>query len=304
MKILVTGSSGMIGREVTRLLRQKNIEVVEYSRENGFDILDAEKLAQQTARCDAVIRLAAELDEHAPRERLWKTNVDGTQNVLDACAKNRVQRLLFTSSVGVYGNTTGIKTEETPLSPQTEYEKSKAEAEKRVYASQELVPYTILRPALVIGPNAYWKQIMDAVKQNMPLFGPSTNRWQTVYYKDLANAIVFFLFLDTAENETILVASDEKPPLRELVETIRSQLGMKNPAPTVSPWFGKLLAKLTGIWMALRGKPNLFSDEHITRMMREREYDLTKLHAYGWKAKYGYAQALKETLAELQNKTP
>ncbi|MBS3061271.1 MAG: NAD(P)-dependent oxidoreductase [Candidatus Diapherotrites archaeon] len=300
MKILVTGSNGLVGSEVAKLLRQKNIEVIEYAIQNKDDISDEEKLKKKTSRCDAVIHLAAILDENASHETLWKTNVDGTKNVLEACAANRVPRLLFASTVGVYGSQSGSKTEETPVQPETEYEKSKTEAEKLVVSYQELVPYTILRSALVIGPNTYWQQIVSIVKKNIPLIGTGANTWQTIYYKDLANAIVFFLFLDTAENETILVASEEKPRLIEIVETLRSQLGLQNPAPTVSEFVGKIMATLLGIWFAIQGKPNILSESHIKRLLRERNYDLTKAHAYGWKAKYTYQKALKESIQAIQ----
>jgi len=221
--------------------------------------------------------------------------------VLDACSQNRVGRLVYTSTVGVYGNTPGAKTEDTPLAPQTEYEKSKAEAEQLVIASQELVPYTILRSALVIGPNSYWKQIIQVVQKNIPLIGESNNPWQTVYYKDLANAVVFFLFLDTAENETFIVAGEDRPSLTTLVETLRSQLGLPNPAPKIHPFLGQVLVAVLGLWMKIQGKPNILSKSHLQRLFRERSYDLTKIHAYGWKAKFTHPNALKETLQAIRN---
>lgn len=302
MKILVTGANGLVGREVVKLLRQKNIEAIEYSRENGLDITDTEKLAQMVKGCEAVVHLAAELDENTPRDTMWKTNVTGTQNVVDACAKHKTGRLLFMSTAGVYGNTTGPKNEETPPAPQTAYEQSKLEAEKIVIASQELVPYTILRSALVIGPNAYWRQITQLVQRDFPLMGPSENAWQTIYYKDLANAIVFFLFLDTVENETVVIASEETPALLEVVQTLRSQLGMKNPPRIVAGWMVPFVQFAAAVYFALKGKQNLLSGAHLQRLARDRQYDLTKQHAYGWKAKYAYQQALKETVVELRSK--
>lgn len=300
MKVLVTGSSGMLGKEICRQLKERKIEVVEFSRENGFDILKQEQLEKGMKGCSAIIHCAAIIDDSQPKEKIWKTNVNGTKNVLEAAAKNRVGRIVFLSSVGVYGNAGGIKNEETALAPETAYEKSKAEGEKLVQEYQELVPFTILRPALVLGPNQYWKQIFKIVQKNVPLIGEGKNHWQTIYYKDVANAIIFLLFLDAAENEVFVVAGNEKPALKELVETIRSQFGMKNPVPTVSEWLGKLLAAIQGILLALQGKPNILSSAHISRLLRERNYDLTKIHAYGWKAKYSVQTALKETIAETQ----
>ncbi len=301
MKVLVTGSSGLIGREVVKLLQAKNIQVILFSKKDGLDILKPEQLAKHIKGCDAVIHLAATLNEAIPASEIKELNVKGTQNVLEVAAKERVARLVFTSSVGVYGNSGGIKTEESEFAPETAYEQSKAEAEKLAVSYQELVPYTIIRPAIVTGPNAYWKQIFSVVKQNLPLIGEGTNTWQTVHYKDVASAIVFLLLLDAAENEAFIIAGNDKPTLKELVQTMRSQLGMKNPPPKVPLWIGLILAQIWGLWMALRGKPNILSPTNIKRMLHERNYDLTKIHAYGWKAKYNYQTALKETLQELQH---
>ena len=299
MKILVTGSNGLIGKEIVRLLRERKIEVVEFSASKGLDILNPEQIEKSMKGCQAAVHAAAVLEENHATQQLWKVNVDGTKNVLEAAVKNRIGRLVFLSSVGVYGNSGGTKNEETPFNPETPYEKTKAEGEKMVEQYQELVPFTTVRPAIVTGPNKYWKQIFHVVKQNLPLIGKGTNHWQTVHYKDVASAVVFLLFLDAAENEAFVVAGNDKPTLKELIETMRAQLGLPNPAPTMPEWIGKILARAWGIWMALQGKPNILSATNIKRMLRERSYDLTKINAYGWKAKYPYKEALKETLNEL-----
>lgn len=301
MKILVTGSNGLIGKEVARNLKERNIEVVEYTRQNGKDILQPTELKKAMKGCAAVIHLAAEINENAGKETLWKTNVQGTKNVMDAAAENKISRVVFTSSVGVYGNQPGIKNEETPLEAETEYEKTKIEAEKIIEGYQELVSYTILRSALVLGPNSYWKQIAKAIKQNKPLPAEGNNTWQMIYYKDLANAILFLLFLDAAENETFVVAGEEKPTLKEVVQKIRAHYGLEGEAKTLSPFMAQLFVLLNGIWCTISGKPNLFSKTHLQRLQHERKYDLTKVHAYGWKGKYSLNAALKETLQTIDN---
>lgn len=112
-RIIVTGSSGKLAREVVKLLRQKNYEVLGVDLLTGAttdqvaDIRDRQAMEKITKGYDAIIHTAAlhgkQMDMGVSREAFIKTNIDGTQNLLAACVKNKIKKFLYTSTTSIYG---------------------------------------------------------------------------------------------------------------------------------------------------------------------------------------------------------
>jgi UDP-glucose 4-epimerase len=151
-KILVTGGGGFIGRELTRKLVNNGHAVIcfdlseQFERQKAFfdeltktgrlqievgTILDRTHLIAATRGCNAVFHLAAMLGVRRTEEnrlRCLEVNVDGTENVLAACALNRVEHFILASSSEVYG--------EPSRNPIKESDETKG---KTVYAVSKLV---------------------------------------------------------------------------------------------------------------------------------------------------------------------
>ncbi len=302
MRVLVTGSKGMIGSELCGRLKERGMEIREFDLALGNNLLNKEDCKEAVKGIHAIVHLAALLEESAGKQKLFEANVQGTKNLLEAAVEARVPKLVFLSTTGVMKNIQGKANEETQIATATAYEESKAEAEKLVLQSQEAIAATILRSALVLGPNKYWKNIFRLIEKGFPLIGNGENKWQTIYYKDLVSAIVFVLESEQAEQETFIVAGEEAPTLKELAELIAKELGTNGEIKTVSVWLGKAMAFAYGLFYALQGKKFFFSSEHIARLLRNREYDLTKIHAYGWQSTTPLQIAVKETIEALKNK--
>lgn len=122
----MTGSSGFVGKELVKELLERKAEVAEFDRSEGKDILNQEQVSESCKGCDAVIHLAAILEEDAGLQELRKVNVEGTKNVLEAAARQRAKKFIFLSSTGVYGDFKGQASEELEKKPSSNYEKSKA----------------------------------------------------------------------------------------------------------------------------------------------------------------------------------
>lgn len=160
MIVAITGGTGFVGRQLVALHLQAGDTVRVLTR--GHAGKSAPRIEMHRGDLDApspdLIRFAADAGviyhcaaELFDQSRMQRVNVDGTRSLIQA-ATGRAGRLVYLSSVGVYGlPRDGAIGEDAALSPHNEYERSKAEAEGLVRAAGTRMPWVILRPSKVIG---------------------------------------------------------------------------------------------------------------------------------------------------------
>jgi nucleoside-diphosphate-sugar epimerase len=131
--VLVTGSEGLIGKELSKKLEEKKINVVGYDIKNGQDILDQESLEKIICDIDGVIHLAAisrVVTGYNDPYAAVVTNVIGTTNILDSIRrKNPSCWMIFGSSREVYGESQCVIKESDPQKPVNVYGASKSAGE-------------------------------------------------------------------------------------------------------------------------------------------------------------------------------
>ena len=298
MKIFVTGSTGMIGKRIVRFL-EKNHEVVECARSKGVNILDYATLEKTMKGCQVVIHAAGEIDETKGENELRRVNVEGTKNVLEAAEKNKVKRFIHVSTVGVYVESKQKIDENAALRTLTTYERTKKEAEDLVRAYQATFNTTLVRSALVMGPNPYWGQIFKIIRKGFPLIGKGENAWQMVHVDDLAGFIVHVLPHPKAKNEIYVVAEKKNHTLREVVDMIADIQHVKH-VKTIPKGVGILASYAFALQGKILGKKPLLIPAHVKRLFKNREYDIRKALSTGWKPKYDTYAALEKTYAELK----
>ena len=103
LKVYVTGASGFVGSHVARELRERGADV----EDERVDVLDADALRRVVAGRDAVFHVAALYSYDADPALIKRVNVEGTQNVLAACAREGVARIVHTSTAGTCGPVPG-----------------------------------------------------------------------------------------------------------------------------------------------------------------------------------------------------
>jgi len=218
MKILVTGSSGFVGKNLIENIEKEN-EIVLYDIKEGRDILDTKLLSDCLNGVDTVVHLAALVSAIESWEKPFKyfrTNGEGTLNVVTAAIQKGVKRIIFASSAAVYGN---------PLTP---YGASKKWAEDvlSVYSKQiEVVP---LRFFNIYGLNqnpAYGYVIHNFIKGikedgRIDIFGDGKQSRDFIYINDVIKVIIYFLNnsnkvptgaidIGTGESVTVLKLADK-----------------------------------------------------------------------------------------------
>ncbi len=112
-KIIVTGSSGKLGKEIIKQLRLQKYEALgldlvhSETTDKIIDIRNHREIKAITKGFDAIIHTAALHGKHTdlnyPRDKFIETNINGTNNLLSACVANGIKKFLYTSTTSIYG---------------------------------------------------------------------------------------------------------------------------------------------------------------------------------------------------------
>jgi len=161
VRVLVTGATGFLGTHLARLLEARGDEVRPFSRSTGGDVLDAASLRAAAAGCQAAFHCAGRVSRKPEdAEALYRLHVEGTKNVLDACAAAGVRRVVIASTSGtvaVSDSADHVATEddETPIGivSRWPYYRAKLFAERAALgrSSAELEVLSV-NPSLLLGP--------------------------------------------------------------------------------------------------------------------------------------------------------
>jgi len=169
MRVLVTGGGGFLGGAIVGQLVKLGHDVISYSRgtypeldrlgveQRRGDLADEAVLSTACAGADTVFHVAAKAGYWGPRSDYYRANVIGTRNVLEACRRHRVPRLIYTSSPSVVFNGRDMEgvDESVPYGAHFKafYPETKALAERLVLAANGPGLATVaLRPHLIWGP--------------------------------------------------------------------------------------------------------------------------------------------------------
>ncbi|MFU1797151.1 dTDP-glucose 4,6-dehydratase [Paenibacillus azoreducens] len=306
MRLLVTGGAGFIGSNfILYMLRQhpdyhivnvdsltyagnlENLEAVENHPNYSFsktDITDAKGVDQLFRQgIDVVVNFAAE--SHVDRSILEpdifvRTNVLGTQLLLDAAKKYGVSKFVQVSTDEVYGSLgkTGLFTEETPLSPNSPYSASKAGGDVLVRAYHETygLPVNITRCSNNYGPYQFPEKLIPLMisralqDQPLPVYGDGMNIRDWLYVEDHCSAIDLVIHSGRAGEVYNIGGNNERTNIH-IVKEILKELG----------------------------KPESLITYVEDRPGHDRRYgiDASKIiRELGWKPQYDFETGIKETI--------
>ncbi len=222
-KIAVTGSSGLIGRELVKQLKDQGHELVEIDIEinkTTHDIAHAETVHQLTAECHGIVHLAAVSRVAEAQEyplRTWASNVTGTHNILDAALQRKAADrpwVIHASSREVYGNQPRVAiSEDTAMTPLNIYGRSKAAGESMVYGAQDAGGnISVLRFANVYG------DIYDYSDRVIPAFSRAAVNGTPLRVDDADTCMDFTHVVDVSKGvakvvELLMDGETDLPPI-------------------------------------------------------------------------------------------
>ncbi len=289
MKILVTGGGGFLGQAIVRQLLARGDQVVTLNRSaypalaalgvdcRQGDIADAEAVLAAAAGCAAIIHVAAKAGPglHAPD--FERPNVIGTQNVLMACARLGIGRLVHTSSPSVVHGGGDIENgdEALPYADhfQAPYPETKARAERLVLAANGPDLKTCaLRPHLIWGPgdNQLLPRLIEKNRSGRLRLPAPDKRIDTVYIDNAAAAHV--LALDAlagpahAAGRAYFISNGEPIANAEIIARLLEAAGETPRIGRVPPGLAMVMAAMVeGVWRLARRR----SDPPLSRFVVE-----------------------------------
>lgn len=275
MKTLITGANGFVGSAVLRLLvsdghdvralvrpgsDRRNFEGIDVEIVEG-DLRDAESLKRAVTGCNTLFHIAADYRLWIPDpDTMYKTNVDGTRNLIIAATDAGVEKIIYTSSVATLGiNSDGTPSNETTsvsiLDMVGHYKRSKFLAEQEVnkLVKEQACPVTIVNPSTPIGPRDIkptptGRIVLDTLRKRMPAYVDTG--LNIVHVDDVAKG--HLLALEKGEIGERYILGGDDMTLASILEYICVSQDMS--APTIRlphnliipiAWFMERLAKIT-----------------------------------------------------------
>lgn len=226
MRILVTGSSGGIGRVAYARLEGLGHDLHPFDIQQGDDLRNIEQVRKAAQGCDTILHIGAipgDMEGH--EEEVLASNAQGTWNVLLTAVEQGIRKVIHFSSIQALGYVGGHHPplylpvdDNYPRHPRTPYQIGKHLGEETCKAFSERWGITTisLRPMLVAQPHLYavWKDIQDSE-------GMKDVLWAYTDVEDLVDAVVLGLETPLQGHHAFLVASEDTTMEMPTLELVR-----------------------------------------------------------------------------------
>lgn len=313
MKIAIIGGSGFVGSRLIEELQKsdnktlKNIDKQPSPFFNNIttiaNVLDKQAMINELKDHDVVVLLAAEhRDDVTPKNLYHDVNVQGMKNVLEAMDANNIKRIVFTSSVAVYGLNKINPNEEHPVDPFNEYGITKWQAEEVLqewFKNDNSKNINILRPTVIFGEsnrgNVYnlLKQISSG---KFMMIGSGNNKKSMAYVGNIVSFINFLI--DNKSNGYNVFNYIDKPDftMNELVSHISKVLNRKLPATKVPFAVGMLGGFVFDLMAKISGRKLSISSVRVKKFCATTQFDAGKVSNEGFEPPFTLGEGLERTL--------
>jgi uncharacterized protein YbjT (DUF2867 family) len=275
MRVLVTGGTGFIGEEcalelqkaghtVRILARSKQAEAELTARGMELalgDVTAPETLPAALEGVDAVVHCVGIIIE-PPGITFESVVRDGTQNLVEACRKSGVKRIVYISALGTRPNAA------------SRYHQTKWAAEELIRKSG--IPYTILRPSIVYGPkDQFLNRFLKMPFIALP--GGGKAMFQPTYVKDLARIVCEAVGNPALENQTLDTGGPAKMTYCEMMQTALEAAGKRKPMIPLPMAFMKLIAAIHDPFQRIYPPLALLTNDQYIMMQEDNSGDNSAL---------------------------
>ncbi len=313
-KALVTGATGFIGSRLCRDLKKDNWKIRALALEGEDcnhisgdvsevifgDITRAGTLNGIGDGVDVVFHLAARVLDYGSKKQFYAPIYDGTQNMLDACAK-KAKRFLYASSIAACGlgkHLKGFTETDIPQKSGIPYNDAKNDAEKLVRSFQGRFDNgcTIIRPSNVIGPKSAWVDELGRqfLKSVVPLIDGGQYSASLIYVDNLVDGIIKAGTADAASGQTYQLRDDWDVTWKQYLTDLSGLLGKKpmGSLPYAVAW---AIANVTEKLLTPVGIRPPVTRLAMAIMGRDNDVDTSKAKTeLAWQTKVSYPEAMEQ----------
>ncbi|MCY1409037.1 2-alkyl-3-oxoalkanoate reductase [compost metagenome] len=278
MRILVTGASGFIGGRFARFALEQGFDVrvngrraegVEHLVRRGAQFIPGDLNDPDLARrlcqgVEAVVHCAGAVGNWGRYQDFYQGNVAVTENVVEACLKEHVRRLVHLSSPSIYFNgrsQLGITEDQVPRRFHDHYGATKYLAEQKVFGAQEFgLEVLALRPRFVTGAgdvSIFPRLLQMQRKRRLAIIGNGLNKVDFTSVQNLNEALVSALLADEAAlGQAYNISNGHPLPLWDVVNYVMRQMHLPQVTRYRSYGLAYSLAALNeGVCLLWPGRP-------------------------------------------------
>jgi nucleoside-diphosphate-sugar epimerase len=308
---LVVGGSGFIGTRLVHLLAERSLpaRIGDIRKSDSFphlwsycDVTQGETISALASGASAIINLAAEhRDDISPVSRYYDVNVEGAVQVCKAARTAGIRRIVFTSSVAVYGFHTHAVDEQGPFEPFNEYGKTKLQAESvyRTWAEEDPArTLIIIRPTVVFGEgnrgNVY--NLMNQIASGKFLMvGAGANIKSMAYVGNVAAFLEHCLSVGSGINISNYV---DHPDLntRQLVEFIYRCMAISGPGHGIPRMAAAGVGHLFDLLARVSGRKFPISAIRVRKFCETTQFRADRVPEWGFAPPFSLTEGLGRTI--------
>lgn len=309
-KITVIGGSGFVGTNFCQRLadRQITFEIIDIKPSQRFpekckiaDVRDIESL-RDTITGDVVLNLAAiHRDDVLDKSEYYHTNVEGAVNIAQVCSEKNIKKIIFTSSVAVYGFAEPGTNEAGAINPFNEYGRTKYQAEDklRVWQSEGDNDLIIVRPTVIFGEGNrgnVFNLLSQIASGKFVMIGSGQNRKSMAY---IGNIVCFLEKCVETSKKCVVYNYVDSPDfdMNTLIRQVRKTLKGKESIGVRLPyWMGLMLGYVADGFTAVTGKKLPLSSIRVKKFCSSTAFASAKQDLDDFEPPYTLQEGIDRTL--------
>lgn len=326
MKIAITGGTGCLGQPLLNKLIKSGINIqllvlpqdptkksIETKvRTISGDLSSLETLKLLTKNCDIIFHLAGKVHSipktKDEEQAFYKINVEGTRNLLETASVNKVNRIIFYSTVGVYGKNADFHGDETSsCQPNSAYAISKYKAEQLILNSSNNggPEGVVLRFPVVYGPldRGNVAHLIRAIKKKrFVYFGSDLHLRSLISSKNAAEAACLAATKAKAANQIFCVTDGVDYTMKQLVETICMGLDTSWRPINIPLSFGKSIGIIGDMLEKLFNRPMPINTDKVRKLSHPLTFSCHKIQkTLGYKPFFSLQEGINDEIRWLNS---